>query len=212
MRRKSVEKVRESKSKSSLNSQIRFPQKWPHSFLNPSFVNSRERNYEDLSISEFVAGFMTILEDEDSEDRRIHRSEHLKELMYLSTRFKWRNILDYHGACLTQIERGHLKWGSSFQLLQITTLSGGFLAQSNRGGYSGQSGSVNPQTPKRTEGVVFCKGYQRGTCQQDKDHYGIFFGKQRLMRHICGNCWLKLDTQSPHPETSDDCPLKGEQQ
>ena len=152
---------------------------------------------------------MTILEDEDSEERRIHRQEHLKELMYLSTRFKWRNILDYHGACLTEIERGHLKWGSSFQLLQSTTLSGGFLAQNNRGS---PSGSGNSQTPKRNDGVVFCKGYQRGTCQQDKDHYGNFFGNNRLMRHICGNCWLKLNVQSPHPETSDDCPLKGVEQ
>ena len=91
-------------------------------------------------------------------------------------------------------------------------MSGGFLTQNNRGGYNGQSGSGNSQSSKRSEGVVFCKGYQRGTCQQDKDHYGNFFGNNRLMRHICGNCWLKLNTQSPHPETSDDCPLKGVEQ
>ena len=100
--KKNSEKKISGKSKNSLNSQIRYPQKWPHSFLNASFVNSREKNYEDLSIAEFVAGYMKILEDEESEDKRVFCCEHLKELMYLSTRFKWRNILDYHGACLTE--------------------------------------------------------------------------------------------------------------
>ena len=62
---KQSEKKVSGKSKNSLNSDIRFPQKWPHSGLNPLFVNSREKNYEDLSISEFCAGYLTILEDED---------------------------------------------------------------------------------------------------------------------------------------------------
>lgn len=200
------EKKISGKSKSSLNSQIKFPQKWPHSYLNPSFVNSKEKAYEDLSISEFVAGYMTILEDDDSEERRTHRSEHLKELMYLSTRFKWKNILDYHGACLTEIERGHLKWGSSFQLLQSTTLSGGLLTQNSRWGSGGHSDVANRSS--RNDDVIFCKGYQRGSCQQPKDHFGLFYGQNRFMKHICGNCWQKLRTQSPHPETSDECPLK----
>ena len=102
------------KSKNSLNSDVKFPQKWPHSFLNPMFVNSKEKNYEDLTISEFCAGYMTILEDEENEEKRGYRTAHLKELMYLSTRFRWKCVLDYHGACLTEIERGHLKWGQQF--------------------------------------------------------------------------------------------------
>ena len=117
---------------------------------------------------------MTILEDEDCQEKRAYRTAHLKELMYLSTRFKWRCVLDYHGACLMEIERGHLKWGSSFQLLQSTTLAGGFLSQSSRGGAGsggfnrsgGGPNSSNSHQNRSGEGIVFCKGYQRGTCQQ----------------------------------------------
>ena len=197
------------KSKSSLNSDSKFPQKWPHSFLNPHFVHSKEKNYEDLSISEFFAGYMTILENE-SEEKRVYRIAHLKELMYLSTRFSWKCVLDYHGACLLEIERGHLKWGDSFQLLQSTTLAGGFLVSNMRGGSaSGNNRSnFNGSNVNRSEGIVFCKGFQRGTCQQSKDHYGQFYGQNRLLKHICGNCWLNLKTQASHPETSDECPLK----
>ena len=86
------------KSKNSLNSDVKFPQKWPHSFLNPMFVNSKEKNYEDLTISEFCAGYMTILEDEENEEKKGYRTAHLKELMYLSTRFRWKCVLDYHEA------------------------------------------------------------------------------------------------------------------
>ena len=197
---------RSGKSKNSLTSDYKFPQKWPHSFLNPHFVHSKEKNYEDLTISEFCAGYLTIVENE-SEEKREHRIAHLKELMYLSTRFTWKCVLDYHGACLLEIERGHLKWGDSFQLLQSTTLAGGFLVSNNRRGGGGQlqTGGGNGG---RNEGTVFCKGYQRGTCQQTRDHYGQFFGENRLLKHICAKCWLKMKTQAAHPENSDDCPLK----
>ena len=197
------------KSKNSLNSESKFPQKWPHSFLNPHFVLSKEKSYEDLSISEFCAGYMTILENE-SEEKRVYRIAHLKELMYLSTRFAWKCVLDYHGACLLEIERGHLKWGDSFQLLQSTTLAGGFLVSNMRGGSgSGNNRSnANSSNVNRSEGIVFCKGYQRGTCQQSRDHYGQFYGQNRLLKHICGNWWLKLKTQASHPENSEECPLK----
>ena len=203
-----VEKVKQitGKSKNSINSQVKFQQKWPHNFLNPSFVNGREKIYEDLSISEFVAGYVTILGDEDCEIKRAFRSEHLIELMYLSTRFKWKNVLDYHGAVLEEIERGRLKWGSSFQLLQSTTLSGGLLVQNSRGGAGGSGGANRPN--RNNEGIVFCKGYQRGNCQQTRDHYGQFYGENRLMKHICAKCWLSSRTQATHPETSDECPLK----
>ena len=195
------------KSKNFLNSDCQFPQKWPHNFLNPHFVSSKEKSFEDLTMSEFCAGFLTILERE-SEEKRMYRIAHLKELMYLSSRFKWRNILDYHGACLLEIERGQLKWGDSFQMLQSTTLAGGLLVTTSRAGNTGGNPNRSGSNNGLSEGVVFCKAYQRGVCPQTRDHYGQFFGKNRLLKHICGNCWLKLDAQVAHPETSEECPLK----
>ena len=171
-------------------------------------MHSKEKNYEDLTISEFCAGYMTILENE-SEEKRDYRIAHLKELMYLSTRFHWKCVLDYHGACLLEIERGHLKWGDSFQLLQSTTLAGGFLVNSNsRGGAGGSQAQGGQQGNRSNEGIIFCKGYQRGTCQQPKDHYGLFYGENRFLKHVCAKCWLKLKVQAAHPESSGDCPLK----
>ena len=111
-------------------------------------------------------------------------------------------------------ERGQLKWGESFQLLQSTTLAGNLLVSNNRGGAGGfNSNRVQGAGSNlgKGDGVVFCKGYQTGTCQLPSDHYGIFYGVNRFQKHICGNCWLKSKVQLSHPETSDECPLKGQQ-
>ena len=117
-------------------------------------------------------------------------------------------MLNYHAACVLDIERGHARWGDSFQNLQITTLAGGFLQQNNN------IGSSQRRSPKNgSDGPIkFCRNYQRGTCTEDSDHFGEFFGSQHYLRHICGNCWIHLKKKSPHPETAEECPMKGEQQ
>ena len=209
-----------------LTSYVRFPQKWPHSHLSLHFVN-REKKYEDLSLAEFCAGYATILEM-TSESKRDHRTAHFKELMYLSTKYQWKCVLNYHAACLLEIERGHMRWGDNFQVLQNTTLAGGFLS-GNRSGAGSSSGSgrfsggasssnasssnassSNGPNPPREEGVIFCKGYQRQNCKYSRDHYGNFYGENRLLKHICAKCWQKTRSIETHPENSEKCPLKDE--
>ena len=90
-----------------LTSNVKFPQEWPQSHLSLHFVN-REKKYEELSIAEFCAGYSTILKNCDEEERE-HRTEHFIEIMYLATKYQWRCVLNYHAACLLEIERGNLK-------------------------------------------------------------------------------------------------------
>ena len=206
-------KHRSGKSKK-LTSYVKYPQKWPHCALSLHFVN-KEKKYEELSIAEFCAGYTAILEM-SSDRKRVHKMAHLKELMYLATKYQWRCVLNYHAAVLLEIERGHLRWGDSFQILQSTTLAGGFLnankSSSGSGNRSsGPGGSQDPNSGNKQQGTVFCRGYQRGTCNQSRDHYGWFNGENRLLRHICAKCWLKSRIIGLHPETSDSCPLKDEE-
>ena len=228
---KKSRKHRSGKSKR-LTSNVKYPQKWPHSHLSLHFVN-KDKKYEELSLAEFCAGFATILET-SSDGKRAHRLAHFKELMYLATRYQWRCVLNYHAACLLEIERGRMRWGDNFQVMQNTTLAGGFLqnagtrshttgnAGSGNGGSrisaSGRSSgsSVAPaggaaSGASREEGILFCRGYQRGLCQKTGDHYGNFYGENRFLKHICAKCWLRMRSLAVHPETSDTCPLKDEQ-
>ena len=233
-KRRSKKKSRKSGKRSGkskrLTSNVKYPEKWPHSQLSLHFVN-KGKKYEELSLAEFSAGYATILEA-SSDSKKAHRLSHFKELMYLATRYQWRCVLNYHAACLLEIERGRMQWGDNFQVLQNTTLAGGFLHTSsgNRSGGSGNltsgSGSTRglparssgplgasgnpPPTPNanREEGILFCRGYQRGLCQKTGDHYGNFYGENRLLKHICAKCWLRMRSLAVHPENSDNCPLK----
>ena len=188
-------KHRSGKSKR-LTSYVKFPQKWPHSQLSLHFV-SREKKYEDLSLAEFCAGYTTILEM-SSEQKKGHRLAHFKELMYLATRYQWRCVLNYHAACLLEIERGNMRWGDNFQVLQNTTLAGGFLNMQKSNRSSGASGA-NGNSSKEG-GTVFCRGYQRGTCTHSQDHQGYFNNASRLLGHICAKCWLKNKDIAANPK------------
>ena len=194
-----------------LTSYVKYPQRWANTQLALHFACAREKKLEELSVPEFCAGFITILET-SSKEKREYRMAHLKELMYLATKYQWRNVLSYHAACLTEIERGHLSWGDNFQMLQSTTLAGGVLPSSisNRAGSSsGFGGRFGAGAGMGVEGgTVFCGYYQKGTCSQTTDHWGFFMGERKRLKHICGKCWLDHKKVELHPRNSDDCPSK----
>ena len=212
-RGKSSRKSRKSGKNKKITSTVKYPQLWPHSQLSLHFVN-KDKKFEELSIAEFCAGYATILELEGQKNMG-GRVSHFKELMYLATRYQWKNVLNYHAACLLEIERGHKKWDDSFQMLQNTTLAGGFLNQSSfsSGGFNNSGGgSRNFNGGRVGDGpVLFCKSYQRGVCTSNQDHMGLLGGENRFLRHICAKCWLKERKRAAHPENSVDCPSREEE-
>ena len=90
-------------------------------------------------------------------------------------------------------------------MLKSTVLAGSSLL-SHGSRSSGSAGVFNSNKPEG--GVVFCRNYQRGTCQQTRDHMGLFYGENRLSKHICANCWLKDKKSAAHPEIAEECPHK----
>lgn len=200
--KKSYRKInRRSGKNRKISSHVKFPQKWPHSHLSLHYV-SKNKKYDELSIQEFCAGFATILENTRSSRELKHRISHLKDLMYLATKYRWDCVLNFHAACLLEVERGHIRWGDSFQSLQITTLAGGFI-QSNSAPLRGTVTRSNEVGP-----ISFCKNFQRGLCDEDGDHQGELNGSTRLLRHICAKCWLHHRKKASHPEDSEDCPSR----
>ena len=138
------------------------------------------------------------------------RMSHLKELMNLGSKYQWRNVLNYHASCLLEIERGNMKWGSSFQNLQCTTLAGGFLNRNRAPGSSNTNRTTSsqrfPSSSSEDGPILFCKAYQRGVCPHLNDHMGRLNGESKFLRHICAICWLTVRKKEKHPETSPECP------
>ena len=210
-RRKKDKKKKKSGKEKKLTSYVKYPQKWPHSHLKFHFV-SKDKRYDDLSIPEFCAGYMSILQSCKSSQRK-NRIAHLEELMYQATTKPWKCVLNYHAACLLEIERGNLKWGDNFQLqgLQNTTLYAGqsFTNNSSRnnGGFGSDTGNFSQKNNGSGERVWFCRNYQKGVCTFSRDHYGQLKGENQMLKHICATCWLASKKQSTHPEESEVCPF-----
>ena len=202
-----------------LTSLVKFPQEWPHSYLGLHFVD-KDKTYDELSMPEFCAGYASILEGIKGDRLRKFRLEHFRECMYLATRYQWRCVLNYHAACLLEVERGNLRWGQSykFQMLQSTTLAGGFLPSSHGRGVGSspsypQRSIGNSQPTRHAEGYIFyCKAFQNGTCNQQNDHNGLLNGESRYLRHICARCWIRNKRRAAHPESAESCPSRTEQQ
>ena len=71
--------------------------------------------YEDLSMADFVAGYVQILQCKELSPTELsERHKHLVSLMYLALQFEWTAVLSFHGGVLLEIERGLLQWGDSF--------------------------------------------------------------------------------------------------
>ena len=201
---KSSDKKKKSGKESKLTSYVKFPQKWPHSHLKHHFV-AKDKKYDDLSLAEFCAGYSSILRKCKSSKKA--RIEHLEELMYHATTKPWRHVLNYHAACLLEIERGNLKWGDNFQLCGV-----GNMTLYGTGSHSGsvrrdQNLESKQHNSGNDERVWFCKNFQRGACTFTRDHYGQLMGQNQLLKHICAKCWLTVKKQFPHSEQSESCPL-----
>ena len=184
---------------------------WPHTFLALHFV-TKGKEYEEFSLAEFCAGYAAILENCRG-SKLVHRLAHFKELMYLSTKYQWRCVMNYHAAVLLEIERRHQKWGDSFHMLQNTTLAGGILTSQQFRGSATSSGGSKRQFNSNggsSEGNIFCQDYQTGSCSHNGDHQGDYKGETRQLKHICARCWLFNRKMAAHPRKSEVCPFNEE--
>ena len=213
---KTEEKKKSGKEKR-LTSYVKYPQEWPHSHLKFHFV-AKDKKYDELSLAEFCAGYLTILKLEMSKKSQVKaRIDHLEELMYHATTKPWKNILNYHAACLLEIERGNLSWGDNFQLhgLHNTTLNwnsgiSNFGNSNSRGSgqsYGGKQYGASNSSATSEDRVYFCRNFQHGECTFGRDHYGQLKGETRLLQHICAKCWLTVRKKLPHSQQSESCPL-----
>ena len=96
------------------NVRIVAPQEWPH--LHVPFGLAKKK-FKDLSLAEFVYGYLDIMRVAKDEQREIMLS-HLMTLMRLAAKYKWHSVLSFHAAVLDRIEAGLASWGDDFTELE----------------------------------------------------------------------------------------------
>ena len=90
-----------------------FPQLWPH-----IFAPGEPKLYSDLSLAEFCAGYIAILQQYPDGSNRFPPGallSHFHELMVLTCSYQWSAVRAYHYKALRSIEMGLVKWGDSFE-------------------------------------------------------------------------------------------------
>ena len=181
-----------------ITSRVVVAEKWPHSFLGRQFVGANKQ-YEDLTIAEFCAGFTGILKEESSASVLAFRLSHLEHLMYFATIYTWSSVLKLHAAVLVEIEKGIRKWGDDTRHLEATTLVP--ARQDSRHNSKGKGSN------RGTQRILFCAAFQNGSCQHSQDHEGMLGGRQAFLRHVCAKCLQSYGTAQPHGDKSSACPL-----
>lgn len=185
------------------SSSVLYPQLWPQSFLCLTHAQ-REVSYEDLTIAKFVAGYTQILQSKDiSAFEMSERQKHLVSFMYFAQQFTWSAVLNFHGAVLLEIEWGLITWGDSFMHLESRMLYGHPLPEKSTAKPPVKLSATKSSSPLP---ILFCRDYQRDTCNHASDHYGYIRGERKWLKHICATCWMQNRRKEQHRENSADCP------
>ena len=96
------------------NTGITNPQEWPH--LHVLFGLARKK-FKDLSTSEFVYGYLDIVNSEPPE-KQAFMTRHLMSLMLLASKCNWPVFLPFHAAVLNHIEAGLTNCGDDLSEIE----------------------------------------------------------------------------------------------
>ena len=175
---------------------VKAPLRWPHIALKYNMGQS-QMSYSSLDFASLVAGEVAIINSpETSPEERRGRLELLQTVAYHTRAYSWSDVLNFHGTCLLEIEKGERVWGGreTFIAVEASTLYAQPRRQSKRVGEAG------------TERKWFCKQFQLGTCRHDGSHEAMVQGKLRTVHHICATCLQKDGSAKAHAENTSACP------
>ena len=158
---------------------------WPHFHVYRGADRS-PASYKDLTIQEFVYGFLCSLEETKRQTSKEHMLCHLKELMEDAIQYGWPSVRNYHGILLHQFELNKITWMDTAEIQKL------------RRRYVHQPVPFN-RVPK---GPLFCLSFQEHKCTQAKDHDS----SRGFVKHICAYCLKNNGKEHRHAES--DCRQK----
>ena len=155
---------------------------WPQHFILTGNRKSRP-SYDDLTITQWVSGFVRCIQEEKSGEARASMLDYLGNLMEDASDFSWESAKASHAVVLTNMEADRLQWSDTEKLNRIRR------AHAQRHSTTGQFTASKGAGFKKTKNVVskngvICKLFQEGTCRFVSHHRtaGQFY------RHVCEHC------------------------
>ena len=161
---------------------------WPQNFILTG-TNKTRPTYDDLSITQWVAGFIRCIQEEKLECNRASMLDYLGNLMEDASDFSWEAAKASHAILLTNMEGDRIKWGDTDKIDRIRRAH----AQRHVNPQSSAPRPFNkkPKVVSNKNGLI-CKFFQEGTCKFPNSHRSA----GQYYRHVCEFC------EGPHVSKS----------
>ena len=163
---------------------VRHKVPWPHEHILGGPTRQRV-TYDNLSLTQFVQGFVKNVLDEPNQKSRDKMLAYLGDLMEDATDFTWANAKAAHAVLLCEMESGVLTWADTSRIERIRR------AHAQKHSVTKQNWGKNQENKR----PWFCKQFQSGVCNFFRDHEV----SGRVHKHICAYC-LSQGRQLVHAE------------
>jgi hypothetical protein len=136
--------------------------------------------YEDLTIQEFVLGFLGVV-NRSPQAPHLHQLmyRHLQELMLDATPYPWASVRHYHSIVLHHMEIGEIAWENTAAIHELTS---NYVSQAVSNPPVSNPPHAQPQSNNR-----YCVLFQSGRCSQQGNHDS----RRGFVLHSCTFCMRK---------------------
>ena len=176
--------------------------KWPHEFVLAG-VNKERVTYDQLSATQWMAGFARTMKEEKNLESRQHMLDYLIAIMDDANDFSWSSAKASHAVLLCRMEQGEVSdYSDTVAIDRIRRANAQKVLPS---GHMATNANQNFQNQKRFSKVnksMPCMYFNQGSCVQAKSHEtrGV------LYKHVCSTCFAGAGKSFPHAEI--DCKNK----
>ena len=149
---------------------------WPHNHVLGGSSKNRI-SYDNLTMSQWVSGFATIVRDESDLSIKNKMLEYLADIMEDSHDFGWAATKGSHVVLLCKMEEGRVTWDETQKIDRI------------RRAYAHRTASLPPNTHNNKklsnkDHSMPCRYYQKNSCS----HKGGHETGGRLYLNVCSHC------------------------
>lgn len=161
-----------------LNKSARFSM--PRLFLNISAQKmvKQQKHYDDLTLPQFIEGFVGMIDAEKSEQKKGYMLMHLGELGTMLQDFQWETVREWSNSVLSSIGEGLYTWRDGHKIEKEKVLK---IMGANASGNSGLSQCKNA-----------CLAYNATRCHEPASHGHTFM-------HVCSFCLTAFNAENEHP-------------
>lgn len=165
---------------------------WPHFYVYRG-PDRQAAKYVDLSVQEFVFGFMCIIRKTKSPDKELMLN-HLQELMEDAVTYGWESVRNYHSIILQHMEMKRIGWRDTEAIQKLRRT---YAMQTPMDKFK-----MDSTARRQTKGPMFCLSFQSNKCNESTDHAS----SRGFVKHICAYCLKQVGQEYNHSET--DCRRK----